>query len=373
MKQETLTKLIEHKAYPCVAIFIPTHPLIPDRYTDAHRIKEIFEKLKFALVEANAHRNFNLTEMLIKAEDVLHSIDFNHQQNGIGIYLSPTISETISFPFIPRERIVINEHFPLREIYYLRQMRPSYHLLNLHRDAVHLFEGNGSELNEIFNSHFPMELEESYEYARNVNFRSNGSVMTGQFEKEKSTIKEKRTAQFYRNADKLLSAIKTPIILSGEDERIHSFLEITKNRNAIKGTIAENLHPNETEKMGRSASLLLSAQRKNNDLVIRRELDELYGEEMAVFGITNCWKYAHEGDGLILYLEYDLFESAYLSNDGSRIKKRLLFRNVNFTRVPDIVERIISEVVNKGGKVVFANYGTLKNYDGIALKLRYPA
>jgi hypothetical protein len=218
-----------------------------------------------------------------------------------------------------------------------------------------------------------MELEESYEYARNVNFRSNGSVMTGQFEKEKSTIKEKRTAQFYRNADKLLSSIKTPIILSGEDERIHSFLEITKNRNAIKGTIAENLHPNETEKMGRSASLLLSAQRKNNDLVIRRELDELYGEEMAVFGITNCWKYAHEGDGLILYLEYDLFESAYLSNDGSRIKKRLLFRNVNFTRVPDIVERIICEVVNKGGKVVFANYGTLKNYDGIALKLRYPA
>jgi hypothetical protein len=373
MKQDTITELINHRSYPCISIFIPTHPLIPERYTDAHRIKEIFDKLKFQLVEANAQRTFNLTEMLIKAEDVLHSIDFNHQQNGIGIYLSPTLAETVPFPFIPRERIVINQHFPLREIYYLNQLTPSYHLLNLHRDAVHLFEGHGSELTEVFDEHFPMHLEESYEYARNVLFHSNGSVMTGQFEKEKSTVKEKRTAQFYRNADKLIPTFKTPVVVAGEEEHIHSFLDITKNREVIKGAIYENFHPNEKEKLGRSASLLISDQQKNHDVLVKRELDELYGEEMAVFGITNCWKYAHEGDGLILYLEYDLFDSAYLSNDGTRIKKRLLFKSVNYKKVPDIVERILTEVVNKGGKVVFTNYGTLKNYDGIALKLRYPA
>jgi hypothetical protein len=87
----------------------------------------------------------------------------------------------------------------------------------------------------------------------------------------------------------------------------------------------------------------------------------------------NCWKYAHEGDGLVLYVEYDHFESAYIANDGTRIKRRLLFRNPNYQKIPDMTEKIIREVVDKGGKVQFTKYGTLKEFDGIALRLRFPA
>jgi hypothetical protein len=373
MKQETLIKLAEHSSYPCIAIFIPTHPLIPDRYTDAHRIKEIFGKLKFDLVEAHNQRSFNLTDMLIKTEDLLHSIDFNHQQNGIGIYISPTVSETVSFPFIPRERIVINNHFPLREIYYLNQLEKPYYLLNLHRDSVELFEGQGKEISEIYDGTFPMQLEDNYEYESSVVFRSNGSVTTKQYEKEKSVVQEKQTEQFYRKADKQLPHLKFPILLAGQDQHIHDFIEISKNQNLISGTIHENLRSTEKKRLGELASLMISDQNKNNDLKIRKELDELFGGEMAVFGITNCWKYAREGEGLILYVEYDLFESAYISNDETRIKRRLLFRTMNYRRIPDMVEKIIDEVIKKGGKVHFTRYGSLKDYDGIALRLRYPA
>ena len=373
MKQETLSRLAEHRSYPCIAIFIPTHPLIPERYTDAHRIKEIFDKLKFELVEANAHRSFNLTEMLIRTEDVLHSIDFNHQQNGIGIYISPTLSETVSFPFIPRERIVINYHFPLRELYYLNQLQYPYYLLNLHQDSVHLFEGHGKEIEELYSNDFPMHLEEQYEYEPAVGFRLNGSIVPKQYEKEKSFIIEKRTEQFFRKADAHLSHLDHPLILTGPDQLIHDFLEVSKHNSNIKGTINENLHPNETLQLGKLASLLISDQYKDQDQKIRRELGELFGQQMAVFGLRDCWKYSNEGDGLVLYVEYDLFEGAFLSEDETRMKKRLLFRTLAYKKVPDMVEKIINSVVSKGGKVYFTGYGTLKDYDGIALKLRYPA
>lgn len=373
MKQETLIQLASHRSYPCISIFIPTHPLIPDRYTDAHRIKEIFGKLKFELVEANARRGFNLTDMLIRTEDLLNSVDFNHQQNGIGLYISPTIAETVAFPFIPRERIVINYHFPLRELYYLNQLQYPYFLLNLHRDNVHLFEGHGKELEEINDDHFPMHQEEDYEYEHAVAFHSNGSIVPKQYEKEKSFLQEKQTEQLYRKADKFLSKLEYPLLLAGPDQHIHDFMEVSKHRANIQGTIHENLHPNETEQLGKLASLLIADQHKDQDQKIRRELAELFGNQLAVFGIRDCWKYSMEGDGLALYVEYDLFESAYLSEDETRMKKRVLFRTLAYKKVPDMVEKIINTVVSKGGKVYFTSYGTLKEYDGIALKLRYPA
>lgn len=373
MKQETLIQLAKHQSYPCVSIIIPTHPLIPDRFTDAHRIKEIFSKLKYQLVEANSRRNFNLTEMLIKTEDLLHSIDFNHQQNGIGIYISPTLKETVSFPFIPRERIVINYHFPIREIYYLNQLQYPYYLLNLHRDSVHLFEGYGKELSEIYDANFPMNYEETYEYEPSVGFRSNGSIVPKQYEKDKGFIREKRSEQFFRKVDRLLPTLEYPVLLAGPDEEIHDFMEVSKNRSKVKGTINENLRSYETERLGKLSYLLISDQNKDRDQQIRRELNELFGEKRAVFGIANCWKYAREGVGQELYVEYDLFESAYISNDGSRMKKRLLFRNPTYQKINDMVEKVIQEVVDKGGKVLFTKYGTLKEFDGIALKLRYQA
>ena len=104
-----------------------------------------------------------------------------------------------------------------------------------------------------------------------------------------------------------------------------------------------------------------------------QELAAMVTSKLPGVGIKDCWNYAHEGDGLTLYLDYTLFESGYLSHDESQFRKRIFFKSALFKKVPDMVEKIINEVVNKGGKVVFTNYNILKEYDGIALKLRYPA
>ncbi|MEY4604781.1 MAG: hypothetical protein RIT43_2073 [Bacteroidota bacterium] len=372
MKQETLIKLARHQSYPCLALFIPTHPLIPDRYTDKHRMKELFNKLKFLLVETNNQREFNLTEMLIRTEDLLTNIDFNHQRQGLGIYISPEISEVISFPFVPKERIVLNSHFPIRELFYLNQLESPFYLLALHKDSVALFEGSGNEFNEVFNDTFPMIYEDTYEYQPGVGINYFGGTIPKQFEKEKAVVIETRVEQFYRQADKQLKDFIYPIYLSGEAQHLHDFLKITKNKTKISGTIPLNFRDFEHDKLVKSVSGFIEKKNQEDEEKLVTELNELAGNNSLAEGIMQCWQNAHKGNGLTLIMEYDLFEPAFLSADETQIKKRNLLQSKNLKRVPDIAEKIIQEVVNKGGAVRFVSHGTLKEFQGIAMKLRYP-
>ncbi|MCE2711163.1 MAG: hypothetical protein LW688_01330 [Cryomorphaceae bacterium] len=372
MKQETLIQLARHQSYPCLALFMTTHPLMPDRYTDKHRIKELFNKLKFLLVETNNQHEFNLTEMLIRTEDLLHTIDFNHQRQGLGLYISPEIAEIISFPFVPKERIVLNSHFPLRELFYLNQLESPFHLLALHKDSISLFEGSSNEIDEVHNENFPMFFEDTYEYQPGVGINYFGGTIPKQFEKEKSFIIEKRTEQFYRQADEHLVDFIYPIYLSGEAQHLHDFLEITQNKAKISGTIPINFRDFEKEKLTKYVSDFIQNKNQQEEEKLIAELNELSGNNSLAEGIMQCWQNAHKGNGLNLIMEYDIFEAAYLSADETQIKKRNLLHSRNLKRVPDLAEKIIQEVVNKGGTVRFVSHGTLTDFQGIAMKLRYP-
>lgn len=372
MKQEALIKLARHQSYPCLSLFIPTHPLIPDRFTDKHRVKELFQKIKFLLVETNNQREFNLTEMLIRTEDALNSIDFDHQRNGLGLYVSPELIEQVSFPFVPKERIVLNSHFPLRELFFLNQLESPFYLLNLHKDSVSLFEGSGHEIEEIHNGSFPMFYEDSYEYQPSVGIEYFGGTVPKQFEKEKAFLIEKRMEHFYRQADDHIGDFIYPVFLSGEAQHLHDFMEITKNKNKISGTIPLNYRNFDKKKLENVVSEYIQNKNQRDELKVLEELNELVGTKKLAEGIMQCWQNAHRGNGLQLLMEYDLFETAYLSNDETQIKKRNLLHSANLKRVPDIAEKIIQEVVNKGGSVRFMSHGSLAAFQGIAMKLRYP-
>ena len=240
MSKEKIIQIINHQSYPCISILFPTHRLQPERFTDAHKLKEILRLVKYELIEANGRRSFNLTDLLIKTEDALHQIDFNHQKEGLGLYLSPDICELVQFPFAVKERVVINYHFPVRELLYLNQQEPEFNLLALYRKSAHFFESDGEKLTEIYNEHFPAELKQEYEYEQPAVFRSNGSTVLKQYEKEESDIKEKRTVSFYRKLDKQLKNLRNPLVIAGNEEELNDYLRITANKKNIKGTIEGN-------------------------------------------------------------------------------------------------------------------------------------
>lgn len=372
MTKEKINQLINHHAYPSVSILFPTHRLQPQRFTDAHKLKETLRLVKHELIEANGRRGFDLTDMLIRVEDALNKIDFNHQKEGLGVYISPEISEMVQFPFSISERVVINYHFPSRELLYLNQVATEFNLLALHKKSAHLFESDGEKLTEIFNENFPAELKEEYEYEHPAIFRSNGSTVLKQYEKEESDIMEKRTARFYRKIDKQLKDLRKPLVVAGNEEELHDFLSITSNKKNIKGTIEGNYEYDETNRLSKAAIELFKENASLKEKSIRREVKELYGEEMSVYGMLNVWKSVTQGNCQELFVEKDYAEPAYISDDETELKRKNIFRNSKFRRINDMIEKIIEKVLAKGGKVYFAENNALKEFDRIALKLRYP-
>lgn len=372
MSKENIIQLINHQGYPSVSILFPTHRLHHQRYTDAHKLKETLRLVKHELIEANGRRAFNLTDMLIKVEDALNQIDFNHQKEGVGLYVSPDICELVQFPFSVKERIVINYHFPSRELLYFNQVAPDFNLLALYKKSAHLFESDGEKLTEIYNEHFPAELKQEYEYEQPAVFRSNGSTVLKQYEKEESDIMEKRTVSFYRKLDKQLKDLRNPLVVAGNEEELHDFLSITSNKNNIKGTIEGNYEYDETHRLSKAAFDLFQENANLKEKSVRREVKELYGEEMSVFGIFNVWKAALEGNCQEVFVERDYAEPAYISDDETQLRRKNILRNRKYRRINDIVEKTIDKVLSKGGKVYFTENNTLKEFDRIALKLRYP-
>jgi hypothetical protein len=103
-----------------------------------------------------------------------------------------------------------------------------------------------------------------------------------------------------------------------------------------------------------------------------KNLWELIGSEMVAIGILDVWRTTKAGNCLELYVEKDFAKVGYISKDGQLLKLVYSEQTKNFLRVNDMVEKIIELVLEKNGKVVFVANGTLRDFDGIALKLRYP-
>jgi hypothetical protein len=373
MTKHDIDELLNHSEIPCVSIIVPTHRLSPDRIKDRVAVEKAVLNAKELLFKSYSKDISGLDSVMEKLDEMVNKIDFLHTKDGIGIFVSPSLSKLIVFPFEVAEKVKVDAIFDSRDLLYYSNSIIDYAVFSISKKYLKIFNGKGDELIEIKSGDFPMVYEEEYEYATPSRGNSFGNTLKA-FEKDKSILQEIRLVDFLRSADELLDKYidrNLPIVVAGGKKEIADYLSVSAHKHQIIATVVGNYGFNGDGQLANLAWNQVQNYLKNQHETLLSNLHELLGKELISIGIKEVWEAAKEGKGLELIVEKDFECPVYIGNNDSDLKLKKPLDEKEYKTVSDSVEKSIRKVISKGGKVIFVDNGYLMDFSGIALRLRY--
>lgn len=369
---DDLRVLGNEKSDICVSIIIPTHRLSPDRRTDPVQLENAIQQVKSQLQQKFDQAD---TGPLIQAMDELYEqIDFTHNTAGIGLFVSKNVKRLIHFFFPVKEQVMIGKSFDIRDLLYQSYYDIPYIVLMVNQKEAKLFNARLNMVTEITDTNFPKKNDAEYEYNRPTRGSSYvGHSFVKEFEKDKSISEEIRLKSFFRETDKLLNRYLNNgvvLIATGENKDLVYFSEVSRHVEDIACNIPGNYTTYNNHELGALTwkAMKLFLDNKKDKLV--RDFREKAGEGLGVKGIENIWKAVQEGRGYKLLVEKDYSVAGYLDiNDDYDLY--LHESKQPHRRMPQVVNRLIEEMLEKNGEVVLVENDMLREFNRLALITRY--
>lgn len=368
--QELFT-MQKEKGNICVSIIVPTHRLSPERRVDKLEVERAIAHAKQLLQH---DYDMAITAPLLQAIDELYeTIDFNHNADGVGLYVSSKTRWIVHFPFPVKEKVVVGDNFELRDPLYKMNYADPYFVLLLTEKAIRLFEGSWVELKEIADGNFPQQYEESYSYEAPVRSAPHtGHPQVKSIEKDKSKLEEIRINSFFRAADELLDGYlvnDTPLIILGAKKELPWFENISSHKINIIDTISGNYNHADLKELAKIAWPVMHQHLQHIREQLILEFEEKIGEHLGISGISEVWQAALEGRAFKLLVEKDFCQPGFLKKDSTHL---YLHPPLSEHRIiADAVDDIIELVAEKNGHIFFTDNDLLKDYQRIALITRY--
>lgn len=372
MNTSDIDKMLMEEGNLCVSIIIPTHRHSKERMQDPKLLGKAVQKAK-DLMQHSAWPKDKVQQLEAKLNTMVAEIDYIRMQEGLAIFISPNLTRFFLLPFEVKEKITIGSNFELRDLIYFSQFLLPYYLIATSKKRIRLFKGQGRELHEINNDDFPREYVEEYEYAP-PSIASGSSAGLKNFEGDKSIVRENRQKAFLKQVDHVLDKYLRqgiPLLVAGVEEELAFFEHATHHVRAIVGTIPGNYDHDAVHQLAETAWKKMNEHIHSAHDVALVALREQIGRSMAVDGIRDVWRAAHEGNALTLFVEKDYTDTAYVDPENPS-KMYLSPPMGKYDILTDAVEVILETVKAKRGNVVIVPNEVLKDHNRIALLLRYP-
>jgi hypothetical protein len=228
---EELLTLQNERGNICVSIIVPTHRLSHERTVDRLAVVRACDMARQML--KHKYKTEEIGPLLGGIDALFKDIDFVHNADGIGMYISANTRRLVRFPFPVEEKVMVGDNFELRDLLYKVSYSVPYFVLALTEKNARFFEGSWDELQEINDNYFPKEYVDEYLYnAPSQSTSYSGYAHVKAFELDKSVMEEIRFKDFFCNTDEWLAPYlvgKTPLILFGVEKELGWFAEVTGN------------------------------------------------------------------------------------------------------------------------------------------------
>ena len=375
MKSETnlskeLKMMLKEGGNICVSIIVPTHRLSPERRVDKLGVEAAVNKAKELL--QIRYTVTNIKPLLASIDELYHAIDFTHNSDGVGLYISPNTKWMVQYPFPVEEKVMIGDNFEIRDLLYKEDYSRTYFVLQLSQKTVKLFECVRDIITEIKDKKFPCHYEEEYMYSTPSRSSSSANAQVKSVEKDKSLLEEIRNKDFFRHIDEMLAGYlheNTPLVLLGVEKEIAWFKKISLHNDQIVKTISGNYSYQRVSDIAGIVWPQMQAHLQQEHELLLKEFEEKVGEHHAVSGIQDVWQATKEGKAFKLLVEKDFRKPGFVEMDAGHLFLRPPQKVHRI--VADAVDDIIEMVLEKNGQVFFTENGKLKDYGNIALITRY--
>ncbi len=361
-----LKNLISERSDLCVSMIIPLHELPSFKKMDTIVVDHAIAKLK-ALMEPSYPPDI-VTEFIGKISYLKDDVKRVNGMKGIGIFMSDKTFHTETFPFEVQEKIQAGPTFEVRDLLYKEIQMREYLLLSLTGFEVKLFRGKLNHLSEVTDNNFPASVREA-EFAEQATI--NQEANSTQKLSIKTELSESSRA-FYNVLDKKLMEYfqsEEVLLLAGVEKEIAWFESGTIHKDRIKGRINGSYDHYNMHELENKAWECMQQFTNETQKEIVSSLNELFGRQLVSVGIRDVWRSAMTGKGNMLVVEKDLMIPGFVGDDEYQLWLSPPKEKHNI--ITDAVDDIIEKVVEKNGKVMFVENGTLVEFAGIAMINRY--
>ena len=369
---EDLLLLQQEKGNNCLTVIIPTHRLFPERKTDKIVVEKAYDNAVLLIESHFGQKNSEAIKQKLKGQ--ISRINYDHNLDGLGIYISDNVEMMVQFPFPVTQKIVVNNHFDIRDMLYKTQIARHYYTLRLSEKSIRLFDCYHESYREIKGKHFPLDYYDDWEYNQPGRGSSNaGNMQMRSFEHDKSTMEAKRFQDFFRQADEYLGDYmveNTPLVITGTDKDIAWFEEVTAFSKQIAGKLPGNFDHYSIADLGKKCWPVFKAYLDHKVQVLIHDYGEKIGQGLAVTGIQDIWTAVSEGKGRFLLVEKDFRMPGFTVPENEYFLTLRPPKGKHET-IADAVDEIMETMLEKGGDVIFTENGQLAEYGGMALISRY--
>jgi len=361
MNRHDVRHLQAVQAYPCVSILAPTHRTAPDNQQDPIRVKNLVTEATNRLLTEFTRREMD--PLLKRLDALVDEIDYRYTLDGLAIFVNREMGRVFLLPFAPKERVAVDASFATRDLVYTLNRSPRYWTLVLSEQPSRLYEGSLEALVEVRDAGFPL-----------TNTGPGGATrLPGGIGVNRSAYRDDVQRQFLRKVDDAYGEIaaddELPLAVTGVDRIRAAFHEVTSHSSDIVATVAGSYDSAPSHELAQLVwppvrEALADRRAKSFD-----ELDAAVSAHRYASGIYQVWPMAQEGRGAKLLVAQDYHYPAHVDATGLRLLPEGETQGPN--ALDDAVDEVIEIVLEKKGKVVFTEPGTLGAHQQIALILRY--
>lgn len=361
MNRHDIMMLAARHGYPCLTITLPTHRTSPENRQDPIRLRNLTRQAAERLTAEFGKRD---AEPLLQAlEQLADSIDHAHNLDGLALFVSADLARFDRLPCPLPERVIIDESFFTRDLVYALNRSPHYWVLVLSEQPTRLFEAFRDDLQEVTTGSFPM-FHTGPGGERSL--PNDPAINASRFRDEHHRI-------FFREVDRALTTVLAsedlPVVVIGVDRWLSFFNEVTSNAPKIIATFLGNYDRASGHELGKLVWPTVQEKMAERCAAVLGELAVAVGGQRSASTLGEVWRFAQEGRGATLVVEEGYHEAATLDETGLRLLPA--GEGGGPTALDDAVDAVIATVLEKGGRVVFVNDGTLTAHSRIALILRY--
>lgn len=241
--REDLDRLLKESGFPLASIFMPAEPRGRETRQNPVMLKNLLRECERKLQQHNDEERDKLKPALEAVHFLVDDNDFwQHQSNGLALFLSPQRTEAFRLPTKLKEQVTINRSFCVTPLVPLLVEDGSFHVLSLNLGNVRLFQGSHYTMQEVPLPETPASLDEFlklHEFDKSLQFQTKmreqetsgdrRAVFHGHGEVLDSRYEKKQILRFFQNLDNIisdkLSPLQSPLVLLGPEHLIGLYRE----------------------------------------------------------------------------------------------------------------------------------------------------
>lgn len=160
---DELKILIEEPNGVCISVYMPTRQLGVETQQNPIRFKNLLRQAEQELINSGL-RSQDIQDLLQPAREIDEYDFWQHQSNGLAIFIAPNFFSYYCLPINFPELVVVTDRFHLKPLLPLLTTDGMFYILALSQNQVRLFQGTRYSVTEIELEDVPQGIAEALKY-----------------------------------------------------------------------------------------------------------------------------------------------------------------------------------------------------------------